>query len=214
MYLPKQFDVPQHAVDLMRENPFASLISNDDEGFPYVTHLPLHVEQRSEGLYILGHCARGNPHWKYLQSRAHALVTFMGPHAYMSPQVYPDLVRVPTWNYLTVHAMVNARIVDAEQSKDVLLKQLIADHEWTYAQQWRGLPETYTHQMLSAIVAFELKVEKLQSKFKLNQHRPEAHAKMCEAYQAGTEQARGLAMWMHRLGMVKEPSLGIGTDAD
>ena len=47
MYLPPQFDArdPALAATLIRENPFASLISCDDEGLPYVTHLPLHLEQ-------------------------------------------------------------------------------------------------------------------------------------------------------------------------
>lgn len=27
----------------MRSHPFANLISNDDRGLPYVTHLPLHL---------------------------------------------------------------------------------------------------------------------------------------------------------------------------
>ena len=201
MYLPKQFDMPAFAPELMRENPFASLISNDDEGFPYVTHLPLHLEERNEELYIIGHCARVNPHWKYLKARPGALITFMGPHAYMSPSVYPDLVRVPTWNYLTVHVKVLERLVDENELKDSILKQLIADHESTYADQWRALPESYTKPMLSAIVAFELKVLEIKSKVKLNQHRPEAHVRMHEIYSNGGDHEKSLAAWMRKLGL-------------
>ncbi len=201
MYLPIQFNNSEYVRDLIRENPFASLISNDDEGFPFVTHLPLHLEERAEKLFILGHCARGNPHWKYLESRPMALVTFTGPQAYMSPRVYPDLIRVPTWNYIAVHLKVSAKIIDTENTKDVLLKQLIADHEAEYAAQWRGLPDKYTHQMLSAIVAFELEVIEVKSKFKINQHREEAHAKMFQSYSNGNEQERELAKWMRKLKM-------------
>ena len=88
MYQPPQFVTKDkdHALDLMRGYPFASLISNDDEGFPYVTHLPLHLEQRGEHLVLLGHVAKPNPHWKYLTARPEALVTFMGPYGYLSPQ--------------------------------------------------------------------------------------------------------------------------------
>ncbi len=101
----------------MREHPFASLISLDDAGAPYVTHLPLHHEERSNQLVLLGHCARGNPHWRYLQTRPQALVTFMGPHAYLSPKVYPDLARVPTWNYLAVHCTVQATLSKGRTQK-------------------------------------------------------------------------------------------------
>lgn len=58
----------------------------------------------------------------------------------MSPKVYPDLVRVPTWNYIAVHCTVQAEVLDGEAVKDALLKHLIADHEPAYADQWRGLP--------------------------------------------------------------------------
>ena len=203
MYLPPQFKAKDeaHALALMREHPFASLISTDETGLPYVTHLPLHLQERAEGLVLLGHVAKPNPHWRYLQARPQALVTFLGPHAYMSPKVYPDLVRVPTWNYLAVHCTVQATLVDDPVSKDALLKQLIGDHEPPYAAQWRGLGEEFAHKMLAGIVAFELRVTDLQCKLKLNQHRPEAHAAMKVAYAAGGEDAQALAAWMDKLGL-------------
>ncbi len=72
-----------------------------------------------------GHCAKPNPQWRYLQARPRALVSFLGPHAYLSPSVYPDLARVPTWNYLAVHCTVEARLVEGADEKDALLKRLI-----------------------------------------------------------------------------------------
>jgi len=203
MYLPPQFnsDDRAHALALMRGHPFASLISTDDAGLPYVTHLPLHVQEQGGQLVLLGHVARPNPHWRLLQARPQAVVTFMGPHAYMSPAVYPDLARVPTWNYLAVHCAVQATLVEEPQAKDALLKKLIGDHEPAYAAQWRSLGEDYAHKMLAGIVAFELRVTALQCKLKLNQHRPESHAAMKTAYAAGTENERALAAWMDRLGM-------------
>ncbi|MBS0611366.1 MAG: FMN-binding negative transcriptional regulator [Proteobacteria bacterium] len=204
MYLPPQFESedPAHALALMRAHPFASLISNDEEGFPFVTHLPLHVDERGHGdLVLLGHCARANPHWRYLQARPEALVTFQGPHAYMSPSVYPDLARVPTWNYLAVHCRVRARLIDGAQDKDALLKALIADHEPAYAAQWRAQDEDFARKMLAGIVAFELRVQDLQCKLKLNQHRKEAHAAMYACYSSGTPDECALARWMQRLGI-------------
>jgi transcriptional regulator len=203
MYLPSHFDHPQHASAILREHPLASLVSVDDSGFPFVTHLPLKlIEEGGQPVALLGHCARANPHAGFLQARPQALVTCMGPQAYMSPAVYPDLQRVPTWTYLAVHARVQARILEGEEAKDALLKQLIAEHEPAYAAQWRGLPESYTHGMMNGIVAFELKILSLQTKVKINQHRPESHAAMHAAYAQGGEQEQALAQWMQRLGMV------------
>lgn len=210
MYLPRQFDHSDDAPRvnaLLRAHPFASLISVDDAGLPFVTHLPLHLRQTArddEPRVLLGHVARGNPHWRYLQARPQAVVTFLGPHAYMSPKVYPDLVRVPTWNYLAVHCEVHATLVDEPAAKDALLKHLIGDHEPPYAEQWRGLDEGYAHRMLNAIVAFELRVTTLQCKLKLNQHRTESHAAMRAAYAAGNDDEQALGRWMDRLGLNPE----------
>jgi transcriptional regulator len=203
MYLPPHFkaDDPSLAARLVREHPFASLISNDDDGFPFVTHLPLHLVEDGEHWTLLGHCARANPHTGYLARRPQALVTFLGPHAYLSPKVYPDLARVPTWNYLALHCQVEARTLDGDEAKDALLKQLIADHEPAYAQQWRELDPDFAHRMLGGIVAFELKVLARQCKLKLNQHRKESHAAMRAAYRVGSHHEQALGQWMDNLGM-------------
>lgn len=202
MYQPPQFKgQAEQAVQLIESHPFASLISVDDAGLPYVTHLPLHLEQRGDQLLLLGHVAKPNPHWRYLQARPQAVVTFLGPHAYLSPKVYPDLARVPTWNYLAVHGTVQANLIEDPQAKDSLLKKLIGDHEPPYAEQWRGLGEEFAHKMLAGIVAFELQVTDLQCKLKLNQHRTESHTAMKAMYAAGTPDEQALAGWMDRLGM-------------
>lgn len=203
MYMPPQFNATDRALagDLIRAHPLATLISNDDDGFPYLTHLPLHLEPRGDDLVLLGHCARPNAHWRYLQARPRALVSFLGPQAYMSPRVYPDLARVPTWNYLAVQCTVQATLIDAPQDKDRLLKKLIGDHDPDYIAQWIALGTEYQHKMLAGIVAFELRVVDLQCKLKLNQHRPESHARMRAAYAAGGESERALGRWMDRLGM-------------
>lgn len=203
MYLPPQFrsDDPQVAADLMREHPLASLVSTDADGLPFVTHLPLHLEQRDGQQWLLGHCAKPNPHWRYLQERPRALVTFLGPHAYLSPSVYPDVARVPSWNYLAVHCTVSATLIDDAAAKDALLKKLIADHEPAYAAQWRSLGEDFAGRMLAGIVGFELQVLQLQCKLKVNQHRPESHGALRARYVAGNERERQLARWMDRLGL-------------
>lgn len=186
----------------MRDYPLASLISVDDDGLPFVTPLPLHLLEEDGDTLLLGHCAKANPHWRYLQARPQAVVSFMGPQAYMSPSVYPDLARVPTWTYLMVHCVVQARLIDDFEDKDRLLKHLIQDHDPAYASQWRGLGEDFQHKMMSGIQAFELKVTQLQCKLKLNQHRPESHAAMHAVYAHGNDNERALADWMLRLGLV------------
>ena len=208
MYLPPQFDSRDRALAcrLMRSYPLASLVSVDDAGLPFVSHLPLHLEQREAALVLLGHCAKPNAHWRYLQQRAQAVVVFLGPQAYLSPSVYPDLARVPTWNYLAVHCTVQATLVNETQDKDRLLKKLIGDHDPAYVQQWIDLGTDYQHRMLAGIVAFELEVTELQCKVKMNQHRPESHLRMRALYAAGEANERALVPWMDLLGMGQVPA--------
>ena len=86
-------------------------------------------------------------------------------------------------------------------TKDDFLKFLIGIHEPAYADQWRALDAKYQTMMMSAISAFQLRVTRLQSKFKLNQHRTEAHASMKAIYAAGGPDEQALGKWMERLGL-------------
>jgi transcriptional regulator len=197
----------------MRAHPLAQLISVDDSGLPFVTPLPLHVIEEGGAITLLGHVAKPNPHARFLRERPTALVVFQGPQAYMTPRVYPDLMRVPTWSYLTAHATVQARIIDSFDDKDRLLKHLIHDHDPAYAVQWRALGEDYQHKMMAGIVAFELSVTALQCKVKLNQHRPESHVALHAAYAAGNPEEQALARWMQRLGLVGAAEAGASPKA-
>jgi transcriptional regulator len=208
VYVPAQFKGQElsDAIELMKVHSFATLISNDDEGWPYITYLPLHVETNSTEapappLVLFGHVAKANPHWRYLRDRGTALVSFLGPHAYMSPRVYPDSKRVPTWNYLAVNCRVTARLIEGHAATDGMLVKLIEDYDPEYLQQWRSLDEQYVTTMLSGIVGFELLVTAIQCKLKLNQHRPESHAAMRETYAGGNENERELGQWMDRLNL-------------
>jgi transcriptional regulator len=203
MYMPPHFAARDRAlaVDLMRAHPLATVVSTDETGFPFLSHLPLHLEQRDAQLVLLGHCAKPNAQWRHLKERPRALVSFRGPQAYLSPRVYPELARVPTWNYLAVQCTVEARLIEQPLDKDRLLKKLIGDHDPDYIAQWIALDPEFQHKMLAGIVGLELLVLELQCKLKLNQHRPESHARMREIYGAGNEDARALVAWMDRLGM-------------
>ena len=203
MYLPSQFTATDTRLilQLMREHSFALLISNDADGLPFTSHLPLNVLEAGNRIWIEGHVAKANMHHKLWAENPKILVVFTGPHAYLSPSVYPDLARVPTWNYLAVHVHGHIELVQEESQKDALLKRLIALHEPDYALQWRSLDAQFQQKMLAGIVGFRITIEKLDAKFKLNQHRVESHAAMLAAYRLGDQNAQALALWMQRLGI-------------
>jgi len=206
LYIPTQFKSQElsDAIDLMKAHSFATLIANDDEGWPYITYLPLHVETitaqpPAPQLVLFGHVAKANPHWRYLRDRGTAVVSFLGPHAYMSPRVYPDTKRVPTWNYLAVECRATVRLIEGHDATDVMMVKMIEDYDPEYLRQWRSLDEHYVTTMMAGIVGFELSVTEIQCKLKLNQHRPESHAAMRDAFAGGSENERELLQWMDRL---------------
>ena len=207
MYLPAQHTIRDrdaeraNALALMRECPFAMLVSTGEDGEPFFTHLPLAAAEKDGAIRIEGHVARANPHWKLLEAGRAGVLVFRGPDAYLSPRMYPDVRRVPTWNYIAVHAHGPIRLVDEPEAKDALLKRLIAGHEPSYAAQWRGLERAFQDTMLGGIVGFEMQVDRLEAKFKLNANRTEAHAATLAEYESGTPRQQEVAAWMRRLGL-------------
>lgn len=206
MYLPEHFKSPDRdaAVAIMREYPFAILVSTDSGDEPFATHAPLAVDVRGEEIVLTGHFARANPHSGLLALGMPVLAIFSGPHAYVSPAHYTTKKAVPTWNYIAIHAYGTARIHAPREDKDAAQKRLIADHEPGYADQWRGLDAGYQETMLDGITVFEIPVTRLEAKFKLSQNRPAAdRANVAAAQASGDEDARALAGWMAKLKIIQ-----------
>ncbi len=170
MYIPSHFRNTDTAelVSFIRANAFGLLVSNGDQ-FPNITHLPFAIE--SENPFTLSsHLAMANPHGKTLQNETPVTVVFNGPHGYLSPTLYDSQQNVPTWNYIAVHAHGKIQLC-SEEEKDTMLKTMIASFEPSYQQQFDTLSDKYLNPMKKAILAFKVKVEKLEGKFKLSQNK-------------------------------------------
>ena len=176
MYVPKHFEVTDtawcHA--LIRAQSFALMITADDTGAPFATHLPILVDERRGPLGTLrGHVARANPHWRHLAAGRPTLVVFSGAHAYVSPSWYATHPAVPTWYYVAVHASgTGALVEDAEQVR-ALLADLVHVYESPGPEAWsfEALPADYVAGMQRGIVAFEIPIARLEGKAKLSQNR-------------------------------------------
>jgi transcriptional regulator len=173
MYIPKSFAETDAAIlyRFMRANNFAALITQN-EGKIVASHIPFMVD--SERGVLKAHLARANDQWKSFDG-SEALVIFQGAHAYISPTWYETHPSVPTWNYTTVHVYGVPQIVDDEGEMREMLGELVRKHEGGRSPEWTmDLPEDYLHKMIQAIVGFELKIERIEGKFKLSQNRSEA----------------------------------------
>lgn len=180
MYTPSAFRVAElprlHA--LIHDYPFAILVSAGDDGVQ-TTHLPFTVDPgRGKHGTLLGHVARGNPHWRLFDGKREATAIFTGPHAYVSPSWYADPHTVPTWNYAVVHAHATPRIIGDKARARTVLESLIAEHEAPLAPRWTmDQAEPGIGDLLDHIIVFEMEIVRLEGTFKLSQNRSRADQK-------------------------------------
>jgi len=167
MYTPGHFKVEDQTLlqEFMRRFSFAALISFGPQ--PQISHLPF-VVRTEPTLMLVSHMARANPHWRSFAEANESLIIFQGPHAYVSPSLYESEQNVPTWNYSVVHAYGRARV---REDTGAVLEEMIRFYDEAYLEQWNSLPDEYREKMKSAIVAFEIEVERVEGKFKMSQNR-------------------------------------------
>lgn len=203
LYLPTQFDHhdPKHLAEVMGRYNFATLYSQRDNG-PFATHLPVLAREVGDAWVIDAHVAKANPHWQALVASPSAMIVFQGPHTYVSPTQYRSDRRVPTWNYIAVHASGPIEIKHDREEKLAILASLIAHHDPAFASRWSEFEEKLRGPLLDAIVGLQMRVERLEGKFKLNQHRlADDRAELQDEYAHADENRRELGYWMEKLGL-------------
>jgi transcriptional regulator len=202
IYIPAAFAEPSEAnlYALMRRHPFATLIAPAG-GKLEVSHLPLLAD---EGTGLLrGHLARANPQWRSFSQDSEVIALFHGPHHYISPAWYGTHPSVPTWNYAVVHAHGVPRLIDDPGELERMLAELTQIHESGMSTPWEmDLPRDYMDAMLRGIVGFEIRVTRLEGKFKLSQNRPPAdRPRVVAALEAlANDDALGIAALMRERG--------------
>jgi transcriptional regulator len=171
MYSPPYNQVEDHAEVLafMRANNFAVVVTATG-GEPRASHLPVLIEERSDGLVIVAHMAKNNPQWEAFFDDE-VLVVFHGAHAYVSPRWYAEKERVPTWNYAAVHAYGKVRAFHDAEAKRAAVAKLVAHHDPQWLAGYEQLSPAYMEGMLNGIVAFEIPVERIETRWKLSQNR-------------------------------------------
>ena len=185
LYQPPAFreERPEILRGLIRSARLGMLASNGPDGVPDVTHLPLLLAEEdgaAEAPVIIGHLARGNPHWRRLAVAGRALAVFTGAEAYVSPNWYASKAEhgkvVPTWNYEAVHAEGPVEIVEDAERLRGFVSRLTEAHEAAQPRPWSvaDAPAAFVAGQLRGIVGVSLRVERLAGKRKLSQNRPPA----------------------------------------
>ena len=177
MYVPAHFAPDDDDVrQLLAHQGAADLITPGPDGLD-ATMLPF-VHDPDRGV-LLGHFARNNDHWKRADG-TRGLVIVRGPDFYVSPSWYASKDEhgrvVPTWNYMTAHVHGTVTVHDDPDWVEDVVRRLTAMHESGRPAPWsvEDAPEKYFRGQLRAIVGVEVRVERVEGKFKLSQNRPAA----------------------------------------
>ncbi len=169
MYRPAAFAVDaRSALDaFIRAQPFATIALARD-GRVEIAYAPVVLD----GNGIRFHLAAANP-MAQAADGAWLKFSFLGAHAYVSPDWYETETMVPTWNYSAVEGEGIARRLDGAALTALLVDLSAAEEEklapkkpWTIDK----VPAERMAMLLKAIVGFSLRFESLEGKFKLSQN--------------------------------------------
>jgi len=200
MYPPKYFQesldqestLVEHKkfLNLIADNPLATLIINNEELKTNISHIPFHsteTEKPNELSELIGHVSKHHPLAKKLINKSCETINliFHGEQAYISPNMLPDKTNnsVPTWNYAKVHITGQATEITAVEEKYQQMRQTTEFFEQQQDTPWL-LPETPSKpilQMLNAICIFKVLIVAVEGRFKLSQNKSaDVRAKIAE----------------------------------
>src|SRR5680860_850305 len=109
---------PEEVKRLIRENPWATIVSNTANGL-VASHYPVMLEEGHDGISIVSHVGRPDETLHEL-GQHEVLVIIQGPHGYVSPGWYDDKPAVPTWNHVTAHLYGTPEILSEDENWRVL----------------------------------------------------------------------------------------------
>ena len=182
MYCPAHFAQTDSAEikALIRRVSLAELITWTGGRLEASTIPMLFDQDAGERGALLGHLARGNPQWTTHDPTADSLAIFRDDDAYVSPAWYASKAVhgrvVPTWNYLTVHVHGSLIVHDDDEWKRGLLERLTSLYEAGRPEPWAmtDAPEQFIEAQIRAVVGLELRIERIEAKWKLSQNRDDA----------------------------------------
>ncbi|MEV7727308.1 FMN-binding negative transcriptional regulator [Streptomyces sp. NPDC087917] len=213
MFVPSFYHEPDSSwmVDLIRDNPLALGVANGNaEDGPFATHLPVIFDPETSadwsgeltGATLLGHMNRANPHWAALESGSVVLLTFTGPHSYVSPTVYGVTPAAPTWNFTAVHVRAVVEKLDAMDDTLGVVESTVRAFEGAFGNGW-DMTESlgYFRKIAPGVGAMKFTVVGAEGMFKLSQEQPgEVRERVRESFgESGCTYKRATAGLMSRL---------------
>jgi transcriptional regulator len=173
MYIPK-INLEPDAVGLMdflAKNSFGLVVTVDENGLPFATHVPIIVKEIENTWLLETHISIANPQCKHLEFNETILIIFSGAHAFVSSSWY-DHVNVNTWNYQAVHVYGKTKILNLDDKTNAvsdMTKHFEAGN--SKAHQVENMDKKFLDSHLKGIVAFQIFPTSILANSKLSQNR-------------------------------------------
>ncbi|WP_042146731.1 MULTISPECIES: FMN-binding negative transcriptional regulator [unclassified Pseudoalteromonas] len=182
MYPPKYYQTNSEdkieqgkLIELVTNNPLATLIINRERELPHVSHIPFHFDDNQTSL--VGHTSNQHPLTKRLKQNLveDIILIFHGEQGYISPN-YSEGQPVPTWNYSKVQIIGKAKIITDSNEKYKQMDITTQYFEKEQTQPWLldSAPSKAIEQMLKAITIFKVSIDEINGQFKLSQNKSTA----------------------------------------
>lgn len=166
-------DDEKEVIAFMHAHPFITLCGCGADGFPAATHVPVLIEERDNTIYLQAHIMRGQTHTEAFINNEKVLVIFTGAHSYVSASWYKQKNIGSTWNYRAVHAQGSLHFLDDDGLYNLLVN-LTAKYEVADSPSLvKHMKPGYVSALMKHIIAFEVKLTKIEHVFKLSQNRDE-----------------------------------------
>ena len=163
---------PREIKRLIRENPWATIVSSTSTGV-VASHYPVLLEEDTEGISIVSHVGRPDERLHEL-GQHEILVIIQGPHGYISPGWYQSDDFVPTWNHVTAHLYGTPELLSDDANFGVLGR--LVDHFEQRMPQPISLQidEIEARHIATGTVGLRLRVTRFDARLKLSQNKQPA----------------------------------------
>ena len=175
---------PDEVKRLIRENPWATIVSNTSTGL-VASHYPVLLEEDADGISIVSHVGRPDEQLHEL-GQHEVLVIIQGPHGYISPGWYAPTDFVPTWNHVTAHLYGTPELLSTEENFRVLDRLVDHFEERMPHPVHLSIDEEGARRIALGTVGLRLKVDRFDARLKLSQNKsPEVVDRIIDELQAG-----------------------------
>ncbi|OJU85438.1 MAG: hypothetical protein BGO11_00310 [Solirubrobacterales bacterium 70-9] len=157
---------PDAVRDLVRENPWATIVSSN-EGELVASHYPVLLDEDSDELALLTHVGRPDEQVHGFGDRE-VMVIVQGRHGYVSPSWYaPGATEAPTWNFSVAHLYGVPEVVGPEENLATLTR--LVERFERAVEEPRYLNQEWGREIAKGTVGLRIPVTRFVCKRKLSQ---------------------------------------------